>query len=145
MRNKKRRLAFLCSLALPVLVLASTVVLGTSSPCEAAGSKRVWMLHSVGAHFKPWNDFAETVRSEINRQSPNAADFQDHSLVSTGVNNEQSEARFVDYLDALYAEHPPDLIVAIAAPAANFVQRHRPRLFPKTPMIFTSVENWRVQ
>ena len=46
---------------------------------------------------------------------------------------------------ALYPEHPFDLIVAIAAPAANFVQRHRQRLFPKTPMIFTAVENRRVQ
>ena len=51
----------------------------------------------------------------------------------------------MDYLDALYPEHPFDLIVAIAAPAANFVQRHRQRLFPKTPMIFTAVENRRVQ
>ncbi len=51
----------------------------------------------------------------------------------------------MDYLDALYPDHPFDLIVAIAAPAANFVQRHRQRLFPKTPMIITAVENRRVQ
>ena len=59
------------------------------------------------------------------------------------MNNRKSP--FVDYLDALYAKDPLDLIVAIGAPAANFVQRHRQRLFPKTPMIFTSVDARRVQ
>jgi ABC-type uncharacterized transport system substrate-binding protein len=103
------------------------------------------MLHSFGARFKPWSEYAQIVRSEINRQSQNAVDFQDHSLVSARGHNEQSEAPFVDYLDALYAEHPLDLIVAIGAPAANFVQQHRQRLFPKTPMIFTSVDTRRVQ
>ena len=40
---------------------------------------------------------------------------------------------------------PVDLIVAIGAPAAAFVQRYRQRLFPKTPMVFTAVEQRRVQ
>ena len=40
---------------------------------------------------------------------------------------------------------PPDLIVALGAPAANFVQRYRPRIFPKTPMLFYAVEARRVQ
>ena len=52
---------------------------------------------------------------------------------------------FVDYLHALYAGKPPELIVAIGAPAANFVQRYRERIFPGTPMLFTGVEARRVQ
>ena len=40
---------------------------------------------------------------------------------------------------------PPDLIIAFGAPAANFVQRHREQLFPKIPMVFTSVEQRRIQ
>ena len=53
--------------------------------------------------------------------------------------------RFVEYLGALYAEHSPDLIIAIGAPAANFVQQHRQRLFPKVPMVVTAVDQRRVQ
>ena len=56
-----------------------------------------------------------------------------------------SEAPFAEYLRALYTSRPVDLIVAIGAPAANFVQRHRQRLFPATPMVFTAVEQRRVQ
>ena len=103
------------------------------------------ILHSFGARFKPWSEIAQDVRSEIARQSQNAVDFHEHSLMSSRGNNEQSEAPFVDYLSALYAENPVDLIVAIGGPAATFVQRNRQRLFPKTPMIFTSVDARRVQ
>jgi hypothetical protein len=38
-----------------------------------------------------------------------------------------------------------DLIIAVGAPAANFVQQYRQRLFPAAPMIFTAVEQRRVQ
>ena len=146
MRNKKRRL-HLSPLALAVLAtLAAAICLGSSSLCEAAsGSKRVLILSSFSRQSSPWNDFVRTFRSEMDRQSPNAVDYVYQSLGNPITSNEQSEALFVDYLDALYPEHPFDLIVAIAAPAANFVQRHRQRLFPKTPMIITAVENRRVQ
>lgn len=61
------------------------------------------------------------------------------------VDDEKALAPFVDYLRALYEENPPDLMVALGAPAAEFLQRYRPRLFPKTPMLFTAVEARRVQ
>ena len=61
------------------------------------------------------------------------------------LDNDKSDITFVDYLESLYAEKPPDLIVALGAPAANFVQRYRPRIFPNTPMLFTAVEARRVQ
>jgi len=50
-----------------------------------------------------------------------------------------------EYLRALYAERAPELIVALGAPAAEFVQRFRNSLFPQTPMLFTAVEARRVE
>ena len=55
-----------------------------------------------------------------------------------------AEAKFVEYLRALYAQRPPDLIVALGAPAARFVQQHRADLFPTTPMLLAAVEVRRV-
>ena len=55
------------------------------------------------------------------------------------------ETPFVEYLRALFGKHPPDLIVCIGAPAAGFVQRHRQDLFATTPMVFTAVDQRRVQ
>jgi signal transduction histidine kinase len=103
------------------------------------------MLHSFGLGFKPWTEYAQIIRSEITRNAQRLVDFHDHSLLTARLNNDTSDGAFVDYLHALYAANPPDLILAIGAPAANFVQRHRQRIFPGTPMLFTAVEARRVQ
>jgi hypothetical protein len=49
------------------------------------------------------------------------------------------------YLRALYAERVPDLIVAVGAPAAAFVRRHRQQLFPEAPALFTAIDERRLQ
>ena len=110
----------------------------------AAESKRVLMLHSFGRDFKPWRDYASTIRTELDRQSPWPLDIQDQSLVSARSGSENPEVPFIEYLRSLYSKNPPDLIVSVGAPAAQFVQRHRERVFPKTPMVFTAVEQRRI-
>ena len=107
--------------------------------------KRVLMLHSFGLRFKPWTDYAQFIRSGITRGSQTPVDFHDHSLLNARLADDKADTPFVDYLYALYADKPPDLILAIGAPAANFVQRYRERIFPGTPMVFTGVEARRVQ
>lgn len=130
-----------------VAALALALLLATLCQSQAAEPepKRVLMLHSFGPRFKPWSDYAQTIRSEISHQRQEAVAFLDHSLMNAPEDDENSEAAFVDYLRTLYANRPVDVIVAIGAPAANFVQRHRRRLFPTTPMVFTAVEQRRVQ
>ena len=111
----------------------------------AAETKRVVLLHSFGQDFKPWSEYARTIRSELQRQSPWQLDITDHSLVTARSRNKDPEVPFVAYLRALFAEQKPDLIVSIGAPAAAFVQRHRPQLFANIPMVFTAIEERRVQ
>jgi len=127
--------------------LALTLLL--AMPCQSQAAdpepKRVMMLHSFGPRFKPWSDYAQTIRSEISQQWHKPVDLLDHSLMNARQDDENSEAAFVEYLLALYSSRPLDLIVAIGAPAANFVQRQRQRLYPTTPMVFSAVEQRRVQ
>jgi signal transduction histidine kinase/ABC-type uncharacterized transport system substrate-binding protein len=111
----------------------------------AAEPKQVVLLHSFGRDFKPWSDYAKMIRSELDRQSPWPLDITEHSLVTARSPDEDPEVPFVAYLRALSAKRPPDIIVSIGAPAAAFVQRHRPQLFSTTPMVFTAVEQRRVQ
>jgi signal transduction histidine kinase/ABC-type uncharacterized transport system substrate-binding protein len=124
--------------------LASTLMLAASCQSQAADPepKRVLMLHSFGLRFKPWTTYSEALRAEMSRRK--SVDFQDHSLVTARLSGGKSDGPFVDYLRALNADQPPDLIVSVGAPAANFVQRHRKDLFPTTPMVFTAVERRRV-
>jgi signal transduction histidine kinase len=111
----------------------------------ATEPKRVMILHSFGQDFKPWNEYARTIRTELARQSPWPLDIVDHSIVSARSGGDDSERAFVDYLRAVYAKDILDLIVSIGAPAAAFVQRHRADFFRDTPMVFTAVDERRVQ
>jgi signal transduction histidine kinase len=104
--------------------------------------KRVMLLHSFGLRFRPWTDYSEALRAELSRRT--SVEFQDHSLLNARRNSDKSDAPFVEYLRTLNVDQPPDLIIAIGAPAANFVQAHRKDLFATTPMLFTAVERRRV-
>src|SRR4051812_24783847 len=129
-----------------IVPLVTTILLASQTPTKAAGeSKRVLMLQSFGFRFKPWTDYAEAFRSELKRQSKLPIDYDDQSLTVARLADDKSDAPFVDCLQSLYTENAPDLIVALGAPAANFVQRYRSRIFPKTPMLFYAVEARRVQ
>jgi signal transduction histidine kinase len=130
-----------CRVGLAALAL---LFLATLEPV-AAQPKRVVLLHSFGQDFKPWSEYASSIRSELQRQSPWQLDITDHTLVAARFENEDPEVPFVAYLRALFAEQQPDLIICIGAPAAHFVQRHRPQLFANVPMVFTAVDERRVE
>jgi signal transduction histidine kinase len=85
------------------------------------------------------------MRAELDRQSPWPLDVQEHSLVAARSDDPNPEPPFVDYLRALYGGQQPDLIIVVGAPAAGFIQRHRNDLFATAPMVFTTVEQRRVQ
>jgi len=110
----------------------------------AAETKRVLMLNSFGRDFKPWSEYARKIRAELDQQSPWPVEISDHSLM-TARSDQDPEGPFVEYLRALHAKRPPDLIVSLGAPAVAFVQRHRQDLFANTPMVFTAVEQRRVR
>ena len=111
----------------------------------AAEAKRVLILHSFGREFKPWSEYARSIHAELERQSPWPLEITDHSLISASSSDEDLETPFVVYLRAFFAKRPLDLIVSVGAPAAAFVQRHRDQLFAGTPMVFTAVDERRVQ
>jgi signal transduction histidine kinase len=125
--------------------LALLTLLFACSIASAADSKRIVLLHSFGRDFKPWSEYAKAIRGELEKQSPWRLDLVDHSLLTARFSDENPERPFVDYLRALFAKQPPDLVVSIGAPAAGFVQRHRRDLFGVTPMLFTAVEQRRVK
>ena len=102
------------------------------------------MLHSFGPLFKPWSEYAEAIRAEIDRLSPNPVDFYDHSLVNARGNDELSEPRSQNLCRPLRrASAGSDR--CHRRPGATFVQQHRQRLFPTISMLITAVENRRVQ
>jgi len=127
-----------------LILLALASCLLEPSAAFAQQAKRVVILHSFGRDFRPWGQYAKSIREQLDRLSPWHLDIQDHSLVAARFDDEDPQTAFVSYLKALNTRHPPDLIVSIGAPAANFVQRNRSNLFPGAPMVLTAVEQRRV-
>ena len=137
-----------CTMRMTRLVtmwIAAAVILVISIGAAAAQPKRILFLLSFGPNFQQGASWNREIQNELNRQSPWPLDIQEHSLVTARNGDSAAEAKFVEYLGALYAQRPPDLIVAIGAPAARFVQQHRVDLYPTTPMLLAAVEVRRVE
>jgi signal transduction histidine kinase len=132
----------ICSIAGTILCLVVSLACSTAL---AAEPKRVMLLHSFGPDVKPWSEYARAIRAELAQQSPWPLNLYEYSLVTARFSDEDPEGPFVEYLRALFAKRPLDLIVSIGAPAAAFVQRHREQLFSTTPMVFTAVDQRRVR
>lgn len=134
-----RRACFAIALVVGLMQLVACL------PALAAAPKQVMLLYSFGKDFKPWSAYATSIRAELIRQSSGPLDITEHSLVTARSGDEDPETPFVNYLRAVYAKRPVDLIIAIGAPAAAFVQQHRQKLFAGTPMLLMAVDQRRVQ
>ncbi|MDA9467776.1 sensor histidine kinase [Bradyrhizobium sp. CCBAU 53415] len=102
--------------------------------------KRVLLLHSFGRDFLPWSEYARSIKLKLQQRSPWPLDIQEHTLLTARFTTPGPEGPFVEYLRSIYQGRPPDIIMSVGGPAAGFVQRHRSDLFPKAPMVLTTVE-----
>jgi signal transduction histidine kinase len=138
-------LVFLATLAFPAVAQPANDPRNGPGTRSKPEPKRVLVLHSFGRDFRPWSEYARSIRTELDRQSPWPIEVIDLSLVSARAADEDLEKPFAEYLRALFMKRLPDLIISIGAPAAAFVQRRRSDLFAETPMVFTAVDQRRVQ
>lgn len=110
---------------------------------EGLGVKRVLILHSFGRNFAPFTAVSSTFRSELAQQSAAPIEFLEASLESTLFAEAASETPLVEYLRAMFAKRPADLLVAIGAPAMMFFQRHRETL-SGVPMLVVAADKRRL-
>ena len=123
-----------------------------SFACQAAlgaDPKRVLIIDSFGRDFAPWNEYAKRFRADLDRQWSEPMDLYETSLAIPRFSEESKESefkesQFTDYLLSLFVDRRLDLIVTIGAPAAEFAQRNRPRLFPNTPLLLGILAKRRV-
>jgi signal transduction histidine kinase/ABC-type uncharacterized transport system substrate-binding protein len=122
----------------------SAIVLLLSMTGEAlCEPKRVLILHPFGRDFLPWSQYGRIVREELLRQSPEGIDLYEASLASAR-SGDVEEGPFADYLQALFVQRQPDLVVAISSPAIRFIQKHRGQLFPSVPAVYMGVDQRRI-
>lgn len=102
---------------------------------SAAEPRRVLLLHAFGHPYSPWSDMAGSFRAELVKQSPDPIDLYEESLDTARIQDPKDEGPFVEYIRALVSGRNLDLIVPVGSRAAEFMHRHRPALFPATPML----------
>jgi signal transduction histidine kinase len=141
-----KRLVYMWVAAAFVLVVSIGDTAAQIKSGETAGQpKKILFLHTFGPNFEQGSAWSRELQKELNRQSPWPLNIQEQSLITALDGDAAAEAKFVDYLKALYAQRPPDLIVALGAAASRFIQQHRAELFPTTPMLLAAVEVRRIE
>jgi signal transduction histidine kinase len=114
--------------------------IGPAVSAERGEPKRVLLLHSFGRDFRPWSEYARSIKAALEQQSSFRLEVQEHTLLTARFGNASPEASFVEYLRSLYHDRPPDIVMSVGAPAARFVQTYRQQLFPAAPLVMTAVE-----
>jgi signal transduction histidine kinase len=121
---------------IPLLCALATSGQGT----PASELKRVLILQSFGRDFAVWNAVPPAFKEELARQLPWPIQFHEAALETARADQPQAETAFAQYLQALYAQHQPDLVVPVGAPAAQFLCRYRASLFPQAPLLVGGID-----
>jgi signal transduction histidine kinase len=120
----------------------SLLALLAASP-EAAAPKRILIVHSFGRDFAPYNPTGQAFRTRLTELMNQPVVFQEVSLdVERG--ELEDEGPLVEYLLRRTHDSRPDLVVAIANPAALFCLRHREELFADRALLVTGVDRRRL-
>ena len=111
------------------------------TPTQAAAPRNVLVLYSYG-RLLPGNIAADRGLSEVFATRPDlavaaSAEFLDNPRFS----GEVYERAFVTYLRDKYAAHPPDVVIASANEALDFMLRYRAELFAQVPVVHMSVSS----
>src|SRR5271166_1439536 len=125
--------------------MAVTLLAFAAGNATAAEPKRVLLLRSFGPNFQAEDAFAGYLRTDLAEKSPYPLDRYEVSLEIARFGDGARDEAFADYLRALFATHPPDLIVTLVSPAARFIQRQRRDLFPSTLVIFAALDARAIQ
>jgi signal transduction histidine kinase len=86
------------------------------------------------------NRFTSLFRALVDERSPDPVTFTEFVVSPAGFRDIPEEA-FIEFLALAYASRPkPDLVIVSGGPAADFARRHRPRVFPDSPLLYAGVD-----
>jgi PAS domain S-box-containing protein len=105
-----------------------------------AEPKRVLIVHSFGSAAPPFTVHSRAFETALVEKMGEPVDLDEVSLDMARYADREAQEGIVEYLRTRQARWQPDLVVPIGAPASIFVAEYRDRLFPKTPILYTSVD-----
>ena len=129
---------YLCWTLLGLLPLAT---LADEGP-QGASQWRVLLVYSFGREFAPFQGLAAEFREQLATRSARPVEFYEVTLDSSRqvAAEDAHDSALTQYLRSRFAQDHPDLVVTIGGPAARFLLRNRPLLFPATPLLIAGAD-----
>jgi signal transduction histidine kinase len=124
--------------ALAILFLAGAAPIAAAQAGED-GAQQVLVLQSLHRGNLTLDRINSNFRVEVEQRAGSPLSIEQVAVGRSGLAG-PSEHRILDYVRSIYSDHPPDLIVAIAGPAATFARKYRQQLFPDVPLIFAATD-----
>jgi PAS domain S-box-containing protein len=125
----RRLVALLFLVALPALS-------APTSSRRLAERKHVLVIYSASRLMPAMLSFDEGLRSAIHRGSPGGLNLYSEFFDLYRSTHPENEKKWVDYLRWRYSDQKFDLIIAVEAPALEFMERNGAVLFPQVPVVF---------
>ncbi len=135
MKRSPRRISRAVRIYCGVLLVTLAPVLAS-----AATPKRVLILNPFGRDVEPFSAAVSSFRSTLVREIGEPVDFHEIPLDLARFTGPEGEEPLVAFLEDRISNHPVDLIVPIGGAGVQFVDRHRERLFPSTPVMVVAAE-----
>jgi PAS domain S-box-containing protein len=110
----------------------------------AEEGKRVLIVHSFGSEAPPFTTHSTAFETELTERIGERVDLDELYLDHAHYADTDMQEALVDYVQKRQAKWQPDLVVPIGSPAGVFVARHRERLFPQTPVLYTGMDRRRL-
>lgn len=125
--------------SLVTLLLVPTILPG-SDASAATRQTRVLVLHSTRQDTQlavlADQELPRILTSRLSRTIDYYAEYMDPARIP----DQQHDAALRDFLYEKYRDQPFDLVIALQEVAWQFVRRHQEKLFPGTPVVFSSTE-----
>ena len=133
--------------ALWLLAAAAPAAAGAESPrapaaeTPAAPHRRILLIHVTPRMAPALLGNEQAFTSALKTALPDPVTFHSEYLeLALFDQRDGFEQELVSYLAAKYARTKPDLIAVTASAGLRFTMRHRARLFPGVPIVFSSVD-----
>ena len=105
-----------------------------------AAVRQVVLLQSFERGNLVLDQFTAMLRRQLGEHSTEPLTFTEFVVNPAGF-SEPPEQAMVEFLRAAFAGRPkPDLIITTGGPAAVFARKHRPQLFPDSPLLYAAVD-----
>ena len=105
-----------------------------------AAPRRILVLQSLERGNLTFDSFTGNFRVDVEQGSAEPLTFTQVVVNPSGF-DASPERAILDYLRAAFAGRPgPDLVLTVGGPAAAFARKHRPQLFPQSPLLLAAVD-----